>query len=399
MDKTQQPSSALPEGGGQVTSPRAAAYAERVGVKKYVAPVGGVPAVSIPPLDAPYARGQTMAAQAQGMRGPSLPQSSIFGPQGANPFTQPGGPPAGRPESPQTQILPTDLLPEEARRDPAFREGPGSMFAMSQPKLVGKYGVMRNGTIVPPAAFRAGGRGGPSPETMAAVAELNNKFAHNASTAAQRAEDTEVEKEVAGGPVGAARAAGASAGAADPKLEKDLKSRLESMDKLDLHRLQEMGVVDLLNNDEQKTLIEERCSKITLDEYVMNGFVRQRVPIVPGVFEVTFQSMALEDELTLKNLIAKEANALELSDRYLVDKYGYMGLAVGLHMIHSAGKDIPFPSHLSNEGVFDEALFWAKFKRVLRLPFHLAASLAINFFWFEVRVRRLPRAAKSAGVA
>lgn len=398
MDKTHQPSSTLPEGGGPVTSPRAAAYAERVGVKKYVAPIGGVPAVSIPPLDAPYARGQTMAAQAQSGRMPSLPQGSIFGPQGANPFAQPGSPPPGRPEGPQTQILPTDLLPEEARQDPNFRAGTGAMFAMSQPHLVGKYGVLRNGTLIPPSAFRAGGRGGPSPETMAAVAKLNNDFAHNASTAAQRAEDTELEKEVAGGPVGAARTA-AGAGTADPKLEKELKAKLASMDKLDLHRLQEMGVVDLLNNDEQKTLIEERCSKITLDEYVMNGFVRQRVPVVPGVFEVTFQSMSLEDELTLKNLIAKEANALELSDRYLVDKYGYMGLAVGLHMVHSAGKDIPFPSHLNNEGVFDEALFWTKFKRVLKLPFHLAAALAINFFWFEVRVRRLPRAAKSAGVA
>lgn len=399
MDKTQQPPVALPEGGGPVTSPRAAAYAERVGVKKYVAPVGGVPAVSIPPLDAPYARGQTMAAQAQAGRGPSLPpQGSIFSPQGANPFAQPAGPLPGRPENPQTQILPTDLLPEEAQNDPAFRKGAGAMFALSQPHLVSKYGLLRNGTTIPPSAFRAGGRGGPSPETMAAVAKLNNDFVYKATAAAQHAEDAELEKEVAGGPVGAARTA-AGAGRADPKLEKEMKTRLESMDKLDLHRLQEMGVVDLLNNDDQKTLIEERCSKITLDEYVMNGFVRQRVPIVPGVFEVTFQSMALEDELTLKNLIAKEANALELSDRYLVDKYGYMGLAVGLHMIHSAGKDIPFPSHLNNEGVFDETLFWAKFKRVLRLPFHLAASLAINFFWFEVRVRRLPRAAKSAGVA
>jgi len=401
MDKTKQPAASLPEGGGPVTSPRAAAYAAHVGVKKYVAPVGGVPSVPIPPLDAPYTRGQTMAEQAQSGRAPSggapyQPGSIFAAAQGANPFTQPGA--AGRPPGAQTQILPTDLLPEEARRDPNFREGPGSMYAMSQPHLVNTYGVSRNGTPIPPAAFRAGGRGGPSPETLEAVAKLNRDFANNASTAAQRAEDADLEKEVAGGPVGAARAA-AGAGRADPKLEKELKSRLESMDKLDLHRLQEMGVVDLLNNDEQKTLIEERCSPITLDEYVMNGFVRQRVPIVPGVFEVTFQSMALEDELTLKNLIAKEANALELSDRYLVDKYGYMGLAVGLHMIHSAGKDIPFPSHLNNEGTFDEQLFWKKFDRVLRLPFHLAASLAINFFWFEVRVRRLPRASKSAGVA
>ena len=391
MDKSQR-KFVLPEGGGQITSPRAAAFAERAGVKKYVAPVGGAPAVQIPHLDAPYAKGQTMAAQAQASRGPTIPPNSIFGPQGANPFTQPTGRVAG----PQTQILPTDLLTDEAQKDPGYRSGPGSMYAMTQPNLVAKYGLNRNGQFIPPSAFRSGG---PSPQTMAAVAALGNQMSQSAAAAAQRAEDAEVEKEIADGPVSAARSAAASAGGADPKFEKEMKTRLESMDKLDLHRLQEMGVVDLLNNDEQKTLIEERCSPITLSEYVMNGFVRQRVPIVPGIFEVTFQSMALEDELTLKNLIAKEANALELSDRYLVDKYGYMGLAVGLHMIHSEGKDMPFPSHLNNEGVFDEKLFWEKFRRVLRLPFHLAASLAINFFWFEVRVRRLPRASKSAGVA
>ena len=396
MDKTQQLSSALPAAGAPVTSPQAAAYAARAGIKKTQPLVGGVPPVAIPPLDAPYSRGQTMAAQAQAGRGSVAapqPPGSIFTPQGANPFASPA-PAAG----PQTQILPTDLLTEEALRDPNYREGTGSRYALSQPQLVAKYGVNRNGAFIPPSAFRSGGRG-PSSETMAAVAELNSRLAQSATTAAQRAEDAELEKEVAGGPVAAARAASSSAGGADPKLEAEMRAKLASVDKLDLHRLQEMGVVDLLNNDEQKKIIEERCSPITLDEYVMNSFVRQRVPIVPGVFEVTFQSMALEDELTLKNLIAKEANALELSDRYLVDKYGYMGLAVGLHMIHTTGKDLPFPSHLNNEGVFDEKLFWEKFKRVLRLPFHLAASLAINFFWFEVRVRRLPRASKSAGVA
>lgn len=406
MDKTHQhpPATALPEGGRPATSPTAATYAAAVGVRKTTLARGGLPSVAIPPLDAPYTRGQTMAQQAQAGRAPAPPpppQGSIFGPQGANPFVPPPTPAGGRLAPPQTQILPTDTLPDEAQRDPDFRSGPGAAFAMTQPRLVEKYGVMRNGQRIPPQMFVPGG-GGLRPETQQALRDVvafNTQLQKGAEGAARRAEDAEVEREISGGPVGAARVAGASAGAADPRIEKEMKARLESMDKLDLHRLQEMGVVDLLNNDEQKAIIEERCSPITLSEYVMNGFVRQRVPIVPGVFEVTFQSMALEDELTLKNLIAKEANALELSDRYLVDKYGYMGLAVGLHQIHASSKDIPFPSHVNNEGVFDEKLFWEKYKRVVRLPFHLAASLAINFFWFEVRVRRLPRASKSEGVA
>lgn len=400
MDKTQQKPTVLPEGGHTVTSPAAAAYAARVGVKRYTAPVGGQ-AVSIPPLDAPFTRGMTMAAQAPaGRPAAPAPQGGIFGAQGANPFAPPAAQP-GRLAPAQTQILPTDTLPDEALRDPTFRTGPGSAYALTQPQLVNKYGVMRNGQRIPPQAFSPGG-GGLKAETVQQlkdVVEFNKQLKDGEQRAASRAEDAEIEREVAGGPVGAARAAAASSGGADPKLEKELRERIASMDKLDLHRLQEMGTIDLLNNDEQKAYIEDRCSPISLGEYVMNGFVRQRVPIVPGTFEVTFQSMSLEDELTSKNLIAKEANTLELSDRYLVDKYGYMGLAIGLYMVHADGKDLLFPSHLSVEGVFDEKLFWEKYKKVLRLPFHLASSLVINFFWFEVRVRRLARASKSAGVA
>lgn len=400
MDKTQRtPGSSA----GKTSSPQAAAYADRVATRKYTAPVGGVPKPPIPPLDSPHVGGTTMAQQAQASRAPIVssqaPGTSIFtSPQGANPFVPPAASP-GR--SGAAQVLPTDTLPDEARNDPAYRDGPGSAYAMTQQNLVAKYGVMRNGQRIPPSAFRPGGKG-PSPETLAALKEVeafNQQLQQGAEHASRRADDAQLEKDIAGGPVGAARHAGGSAGSADPKIEADMRAKLETMDKLELHRLQEMGIVDLLNNDSQREMIEARCSPITLDEYVMNGFVRQRVPIVPGVYEVTFQSMALEDELKLKDLIAKEVNAIELADKYLVDKYGYMGLAVGLHMVHAKGKDIPFPSHLNNEGVFDEKLFWEKFKKVLRLPFHLAASLAINFFWFEVRVRRLPRATKSEGVA
>lgn len=401
MDKTHAPPG--PQA-GKATSPQAAAYADRVASKKYTAPVGGTAKVPIPPLDAPHMQGMTMADQARASRAPAPPSAgpagSIFtGPQGANPFTA-TPPPMGRPGGQQAQVLPTDTLPPEAMKDSAYREGPGSAYAMTQQHLVAKYGVMRNGQRVPPSAFRAGK--GPSPETLAALQEVeafNQQLQRGAESATKRADDAQLEKELAGGPVGAARQAGGSAGSADPKIEAEMKAKLESMDKLELHRLQEMGIVDLLNNDAQKEMIEARCSLITLDEYVMNGFVRQRVPIVPGKYEVTFQSMALEDELKLKDLIAKEVSSVELGDKYLVDKYGYMGLAVGLHMVHTNGKDLLFPSHLNNEGVFDEKLFWEKFKKVLRLPFHLAASLAINFFWFEVRVRRLPRATKSEGVA
>ena len=41
------------------------------------------------------------------------------------------------------------------------------------------------------------------------------------------------------------------------------------------------------------------------------------------------------------------------------------------------------------EPELDEDAFWKKFEYVARFPFHMLASLGVNYFWFDVRVRKL----------
>jgi hypothetical protein len=142
---------------------------------------------------------------------------------------------------------------------------------------------------------------------------------------------------------------------------------------------------DLLNNPEQRKIIEDRLEPLSLDKLVVDGYVRQTVPIVPDKFVPVFQSIGADEELACKRLIVADAKSLDVNEQYLMDKHAFMVLACGLHAVN--GK--PLPSHRDAEGNFDDQLFWKKFSMVLRFPLHMMASLSINFFWFDVRVRKL----------
>jgi hypothetical protein len=141
---------------------------------------------------------------------------------------------------------------------------------------------------------------------------------------------------------------------------------------------------DLLNNEEQRKIVEERLQPLELSELIMNGRILQTVPIIPGRYEPTFQSLTGEDELTSRRLIMADKQGLEASDRYLLDKFQMMTIAIGVQKINSN----PLPSHMKGNNVDDE-LVWAKFNRVVKFPLHMLASLGVHYFWFDIRVRRL----------
>lgn len=160
---------------------------------------------------------------------------------------------------------------------------------------------------------------------------------------------------------------------------------LERMDDYDLDALREALVKDLLNNEEQRTIIEARLEPLDLSELVVDGRISQLVPVVPGKFEPEFQSMTGEEELALKRLLFQERRSLDAPDRYLLDKYRLMCIACGLRAVNRS----VFPTHLDTSNRFSDELFSQKFDRVLRLPFHMLASLAANYYWFDIRVRKL----------
>jgi hypothetical protein len=167
--------------------------------------------------------------------------------------------------------------------------------------------------------------------------------------------------------------------------KKKVQEAVQAMDDFDFDALRREMQRDILNNPEQRKIIEERLQALSLDELIMRDRVTQRVPIVPGKFEVTFQSMTGEEDLALKRLLMKESKSVEVTDQYLLDKFAFMSLTVGCSAINSN----PAPSHLDQKGDFNDEAFWIKFLWMIKRGVHVLAAIGNNHTWFEMRVRKL----------
>ncbi len=381
MKRDGKPETSLPTGGPFVDpgvaarNPAAATYAKQIAERMGGSPRGGGPSVPIPPLNAPHQEGMTMSDQAMAHRqppAPVMPQSSIF--------QQPGVPQGPSPDAGKG-VLNTDVLPETARQDPLYREGHGSMYAVNQPALAAKYGVVRNGQFLPPQQIQTG-RPGLSSQTiegLKAVQELQGQRAAEASG------DAAAERASAKGPAGdMAQIAGPGAGPVTPAERNAAEEALQKMDDFDFNSFREVMMKDLLNNDEQRTIIEERLQPLNLADLIINGRVYQTIPVRPGQYEPELQSMTGEDELALKRLLMDEKKNLAAPDRYLLDKYQLMTMACGIRSINRT----VLGDYVDKDG-FNDTMFWTKFNQVLRLPFHLLASVGVQYYWFDMRVRKL----------
>jgi len=388
-----------------VTNPAALSYA--IGAEgrrrnnplpKYTDPVAGGPDLPIPLLSG-EASGGTMVEQARQQRGMPAPGgipalNAVLSSMAGEPAVRGGGIVEGTehqqapapvraktaaPNIPST-ILRDDMLPDQATKDPNFRQGPGSMYAVNQHELALRYGVMRNGKFVPPQQLRSDSSkvtGKLSPESvegLQAIAELQK--------AGDKVSSQQEESAAMAGPAG-------GAGKTErPLTEADKKQLLDDMDEFELSRLKNALFKDMLNNDEQRQVIESRLKPLDLDNLIITGQVSQNVPIHPGKFEAEFQSYAAEEDLRCKRMIGEEAATLKPSDRYLMDKYHLMGLTIAIRAINR----MPLPDYRDEKGDFDEDKFWAKYAVVARLNYHMMASLMVNWFWFDMRVRKLFRA-------
>jgi len=139
-------------------------------------------------------------------------------------------------------------------------------------------------------------------------------------------------------------------------------------------------VDNILNNKALREAIEARCKPILLDELISIGRSKQRVPIVPDSFEPVFQTVTGEEDLFIKGLLGKERG----SDLYLSQKFSVLNLTMGLYSIN--GLDLP---PYEKDGKLDEDLFKKRFEWVQRLPAQMLISLQVNYYWFDLRTRKL----------
>lgn len=138
----------------------------------------------------------------------------------------------------------------------------------------------------------------------------------------------------------------------------------------------------ILDNKKRKRLIESRCSKMDFRDLLEKDEVRQVVPIRPDDFVVEYRSMTPAESLFIKQIMSKEENRTEL---YVVEKYGLCQLACGLVAINGTY----YAPHFTKDGDVDEEVFTSKLKKLTKKSGYIIADLALNYHWFDLRVRRL----------
>lgn len=375
---------------------------------KYTEPVGGGRGPSIPLLDGAHASGHTMSSQAENINSPPIHQQmasaqaqqaagSIVEPSLVSPMTQqqPQRRPQTTAEAAQALGLrPTDMLPPEAQQDPEFQQGNGAMFAVSQPGLAVRYGVVRNGQRVmaqqlreqvPQPHGQAAPGGQLRPETVQGLRDLQELSNQQMTVEERLAAEEKAEAAVAAGSAGASMNAGAPPPGSGKISQEEAQRRVELMDSFDYDALRDAINEDILRNPDQKKIIEGRLEALDIDDLIVKNRVTQRVPIIPKKFEVTYRSMTGNDDLALKRLLMQESKSVEVTERFLLDKYAFMALSCGIVAVNSNA----LPDHIDSEGMFNETMFWKKFEWVMKRPLHMLSSIGVNHTWFEMRVRKL----------
>jgi hypothetical protein len=390
------------------TSPEAVAYAlgaqarlkQKVPIQKYTAERPGNPP-PMPPLEAAAHEGMSMAQQAAMYGAPpeqvaaqaASGDSIVDGPQQFSLGSMDPSTPNRPPTPAQLGIMTTDMLPEEATQDPAFRRGQGAMFAVNQPDMALKYGVVRNGMHIPAQAMQANagvhpGAGGGKRSMKDTIRDLQEASRAQAPPPnGLPKNDAEAEQQVEESAAGSSQNAGKPVSKKLTDSEKrDVDEAIKKMDDFDYDAFRRQMNEDNLNNPEQKRIIEERLEPLDVVELIIKDRVSQRVPVIPDKFEIKFTSLTGEDDLALKKLLMKESSSVEVTERYLLDKFAVMTLTAGLMAINN--NPVPYDMH-DKEGNFDDDQFWLKFGWVLKRGIHVLASIGANHTWFEMRVRKL----------
>lgn len=152
---------------------------------------------------------------------------------------------------------------------------------------------------------------------------------------------------------------------------------------------QAANVERILDNKKRREAIEERTAKsspMAFEDLLLNDEVRQTVSIIPNKFEPTFRSITPVESLYIKQRMSKE---IVQTDQYLGEKYNLLLLCCSLIDINGA----PFPDHRKHkhDGTFDidDSLFDDKLGALMKKSGYIIADLGINYFWFDIRVRRL----------
>ena len=126
--------------------------------------------------------------------------------------------------------------------------------------------------------------------------------------------------------------------------------------------------------------IEDRCTDLDFADLILTGRVSQVVPILPGKFNIEFQTLLGHEDFWVQTNAASKAN----DDWSAQSWMGYARLALSTVAINGD----PLPEHLSNNAV-DSVLFQKKFDALMSKGTRLLEYMLINLNWFYDREKKL----------
>jgi hypothetical protein len=203
-----------------------------------------------------------------------------------------------------------------------------------------------------------------SPQTMAAlkqVAEVNRQPVEKPDVAPP-VEDSKTEKEAA------PQEPPAQAFEAPPTREDDLG----------------LFGKNPFDDPKRRAEIEKRCDDLSFDSMILNGEVRQRVPIRLKTMEVEFRSHTAGEERYIKRLLYQLANEGTSPAHFQATLAIYN---VALDIVSINGN--PLTNHLNTDGTINEDGFKKKVAALERMPAVVVGDLATNDAWFNERLQKL----------
>lgn len=166
--------------------------------------------------------------------------------------------------------------------------------------------------------------------------------------------------------------------------EPEIKKEELTEELLDVFNFDSVNTAErILNNKKRREEIEKRCSEMKFEDLLVYDEVRQTVPIrADGKFTVVYRSLKPDESLFLKEYVSKMKAS---SEAYALEKFSLCQLTCSVVKIN----DVELPSHLDKNGEPDEKLFELKLRKLIKKSGYIVADLAVNYAWFDIRIRKL----------
>lgn len=145
------------------------------------------------------------------------------------------------------------------------------------------------------------------------------------------------------------------------------------------------GLIDAVNNNPYLREDVRKQVEATLEPVDMTKLIMGRgtqVVCVNEALMITFQTISVKEDLIIKQLMRKHVDE---TVAFYEDTKLSLNLAVGIAQIN----DTALPSLENDSGQVTEETIMARYAVVGSMPVQLLAWLAINYVWFDLRIREM----------